>query len=315
MDHTPTVSSLFLRYQQRLMLNWIAGEAGAQRPLTHPKTSKGSDLIGYLNVIHPNQLQVLGKVEYNYLNELDELARATFLKQLFALQPTAIFIGDTLCAPDDLRQAAKTANTALIGSQIPTAKLINSLRYYLGSELAEKTTIHGVFLEVNGLGILLTGESNMGKSELALELITRNHRLIADDAPEFSHVGPDTIRGSCPEVLRDFLEVRGLGILNIRAMFGDNAIKMSKDLRLIVNLKRMAADDIRLVDRLKGSYRTRAILDIEIPEVTLPVVSGRNLAVLVEAAARDHILLRKGYNASEDFIKRQNALIQQDSNS
>lgn len=315
MDHTPTVSSLFLRYQERLGLYWIAGENRTQQALTTPGVNKGTSLIGYLNTIHPNQLQVLGEVELSFLNGLDNAARQTYLTQLFKARPAAILIADKLSAPDDLQQAAEESATALIGSPISAIKLISCLLYYLGSEFAEKTTLHGVFLEVNGLGVLLTGESNIGKSELALELITRNHRLIADDAPEFSHVGPDTIRGTCPDVLRDFLEVRGLGILNIRAMFGDIAIKMSKDLRLIINLKSLAADEMKQVDRLKGSYSTRSILDIDIPEVTLPVVSGRNLAVLVEAAARDHILLRKGYIASEDFTERQHALIQQDSSS
>lgn len=315
MEHTPTINSLYLRYQERLGLSWISGVENAYQPVNWPGTRKGLSLIGYLNTIHPNQLQVMGEVEFAYLDSLDATGRGNIIEQLIQARPTAILIADKLQAPEDLYQAAKESGTVMIGSQISASKLISSLLHYLGSEFADKTTIHGVFLEVNGLGVLLTGESNMGKSELALELITRSHRLIADDAPEFSLVGPDTVRGSCPEVLRDFLEVRGLGILNIRAMYGDNAIKMSKDLRLIVNLRRMEPEDMRLVDRLKGSYATRTVLDIEIPEVTVPVVSGRNLAVLVEAAARDHILLRKGYNAAEDFIQRQNALIKQDEHS
>ena len=157
----------------------------------------------------------------------------------------------------------------------------------------------------------ITGDSGVGKSELALELLTRGHRLIADDAPEFSHVGPDIVRGRCPEALRDFLEVRGLGILNVRAMYGDSAIKLSKDLRLVIHLKRLASEDLQQLDRLQGIYRTHTILDVDVLEVTLPVAPGRNLAVLVEAAVRDHILVRKGYNASEAFIKRQRELIQQ----
>jgi HPr kinase/phosphorylase len=196
---------------------------------------------------------------------------------------------------------------------LSSQKLIGLLRHYLGAELAEKTVLHGVFMEVNGMGVLLCGESGVGKSELALELITRGHRLVADDAPEFFRVGPDTVRGRCPEVLRDFLEVRGLGLLDIRNMFGDSAIKPSKDLRLIVHLARMREEDIRQVDRLQGSYRQRTVLDVELPEVTIPVASGRNLAVLVEAAARNHILLRKGYNALEAFMQRQRNQIQKNS--
>jgi HPr kinase/phosphorylase len=311
MDDTPTISALFLRYQQRLGLYWIAGHHGEQRQLGVSEQTPGQSLVGHLNVIHPNRLQILGHLEFEYLNNLEATARGELLQQLCDNRPAAVIVSDSISAPDDLRHIAEQTDTPLLGSALSGVKLINTLRHYLGSELADKTTLHGVFLEVNGMGVLLTGESSVGKSELALELITRNHRLIADDAPLFSRIGPDTIRGTCPELLRDFLEVRGLGLLNIRAMYGDSAIKFSKDLRLIVNLERMNVSSMHEVDRLQGSYRTRTVLDIDIPEVTLPVASGRNLAVLVEAAVRDHILLRKGYNASEAFIKRQRELIQQ----
>ncbi len=182
-----------------------------------------------------------------------------------------------------------------------------------GDKHPEKNVIHGVFLEVSGLGVLLTGDSGIGKSELAMELVTRGHCLIADDAIEFSRQGPDEVRGTCPETLRDFLEVRGLGILNIRAMYGDHAIKSSKNLHLIIHLERMTAEDMRQVNRIEGSSGLTKILDVEIPTVSLPVTPGRNLAVLVEAAARHHILLRKGYNASESFINRQQEALHQQS--
>jgi HPr kinase/phosphorylase len=182
-----------------------------------------------------------------------------------------------------------------------------------GDELIDKIVIHGVFLEVHGLGVLLTGESGVGKSELALELITRGHRLVVDDAPEFSQAGSDTVRGTCPNTLRDFLEVRSLGLMNIRAMYGDNAIKASKDLHLIIHLEKMAGEELQPTNRLEGNSGLKNILDVEIPMVTLPAGSGRNLAVLVEAAARHHILLRKGYNASESFINRQQEALHQQS--
>ncbi len=310
MNDTVTVNLLFQRYQQRLGLQWIAGRDGEQRTLRYSADTSGHSLIGYLNVIHPNRLQLLGPIELDYLNKLDTASRQQLIEQLCAGKPAAVVIAEQQSAPDDLCSFCEKTHTPLLLSNLGSTKLMSSLRHYLDDELAEKTVIHGVFLEVHGMGVLLTGESSVGKSELALELISRNHRLIADDAPEFSRVGPDTVRGRCPEVLRDFIEVRGLGILNIRAMYGDSAIKFNKDLRLIVHLQRLAAEDLHKVDRLKGSYRKRTILDIEIPEATLPVASGRNLAVLVEAAVRDHILLRKGYNAAEAFNQRQRELIQ-----
>jgi HPr kinase/phosphorylase len=310
MDDIVTVNTLFQRYQQRLDLQWLAGRDGSQRTLGKTDDTSGHALIGYLNIIHPNRLQLLGPVEFDYLNELDIGLRQTLIEQLCASEPAALIVAEGLSVPDELRDCCEQSQTPLLFSSLGSAKLMTCLRHYLGGELAEKAVAHGVLLEVHGMGVLLTGESSVGKSELALELITRNHRLIADDAPEFSRVGPDTVRGRCPEVLRDFLEVRGLGILNIRAMYGDSAIKLSKDLRLVINLQHLAAEDLQQVDRLRGSYRKCTILDIEIPEVTLPVASGRNLAVLVEAAVRDHILLRKGYNASEAFSQRQRELIQ-----
>lgn len=164
-------------------------------------------------------------------------------------------------------------------------------------------------MEVMGIGVLLSGESGVGKSEAALELITRGHRLIADDAPEFSRVSPDTINGICPAALIGFLEVRGLGVLNIRAMFGDSAIKLNKYLRLIVELQHMSEESLRSLDRLQGSKQSITIQEVAIPSITLPVAPGRNIAVLIESAVRDHILKQKGYNAAEDFINKQAQLI------
>jgi HPr kinase/phosphorylase len=164
-------------------------------------------------------------------------------------------------------------------------------------------------MEVMAIGVLITGSSGIGKSELALELISRGHRLIADDAPQFSKIAPDIINGTCPKSLQDFLEVRGLGILNVRELFGDSAIKKNKYLKLIVQLQPMDMKNHSLIDRLEGSYNTRNLLDMNIPEITLPVAPGRNLAVMMECAARNHILRDDGYNATEIFAKRQEKLI------
>ena len=308
-----TVSTLFQRYQQRLALKWVSGLDGEHRLLSCSDNTPGKSLIGHLNIIHPNRLQILGKLEIDYLDNLSAPQRAALIQQLCAARPATIILAEQVDTPTDLLKSCEQSQTPLLSSDFSSIKLISCLHHYLGSELAEKTVVHGVFLEVHGMGVLLTGESSVGKSELALELLTRGHRFIADDAPEFSRVGPDTVRGSCPEALRDFLEVRGLGVLNVRAMYGDSAIKLSKDLRLVIHLQRLNTHDLQQLDRLKGSYRNHTILDIKVPEVTLPVAAGRNLAVLVEAAVLDHILLRKGYNAPEAFIKRQQELIQRQS--
>jgi len=170
-------------------------------------------------------------------------------------------------------------------------------------------TLHGVFLDVLGIGVLLQGDSGTGKSELALSLINHGHRLIADDAVEFIQVGDDTIIGRCPEMLQDFLEVRGLGILNIRVMFGDSAIKENKRLQLIVKVAIFSDEELLQIDRLHGMYQIQKIHDVEIPHVTIPIAPGRNISVLIESAVRNQILKNTGYNASNEFIARQHQFL------
>ena len=201
----------------------------------------------------------------------------------------------------------------LVLTPVSSTRLSETLHYYLATRFVDMITIHGVFMEIMAIGVLITGPSGIGKSELALDLITRGHRLVADDAPQFSRLAPDIIIGSCPDALRDFLEVRGLGIINIRRLYGNTAIKNSKYLRLIVRLEPLDNDQMARLDRLEGSYRSRTILDTEVAEITLPVAPGRNLAVLLECAARNHSLRMGGYNASEEFINNQQQIIEQSS--
>jgi HPr kinase/phosphorylase len=314
MEPTINVNTLYSRFSERLSLKWVAGSEGGERLLVVTNQAPINSLVGHLNTIYPNRLQVLGNLELDYLANLDELSLNDIFKQIFGNEPAAIIIAEGKAAPQILIEASEQHQTPLFCSDLGVNRLINELRHYLDEELADKIVIHGVFMEVQGIGVLLTGESGIGKSELALELITRHHRLIADDAPVFRRTGPDIIRGSCPEALRNFLEVRGLGILNIRAMYGDSAIKFNKNLQLIIHMEEMALEKMQQVNRLHGSYGTKAVLGVEIPMVTIPVASGRNLAVLVEAAVRHHILLRKGYNAVEAFIQKQQQLIHQRGN-
>ena len=167
-------------------------------------------------------------------------------------------------------------------------------------------------LEILGIGVLITGSSGIGKSELALELINRGHRLVADDAPEFFRTAPDTISGRSPPLLRNFLEVRGLGILDVRAMFGQSAVRQQKKLELVVHLQPAHEASLPADDRLAGSRSEREILEVIIPQITLPVVAGHNLAVLVEAACRDHMLRAQGYAADQAFAKRQSSSMAQE---
>jgi len=305
-----TAQYLFETHKHRLLLQWVAGESGKDREI-RPEENHNTrlSLIGHLNAIHPNQIQVLGHWELEYLGKLGKNSYNDLLLQLFGNAPAAIIVTNGLQVTEDLLKRAEQTGTPLLTSPANSQQVISRILHDLNDRLAESAIIHGVFMEVHGLGVLLTGESGIGKSELALDLINRGHRLIADDAPEFARISPDTVRGTCPDVLRDFLEVRGLGILNIREMFGDSAIKPSKNLRLIVKLILMDGDEIHQMDRLTGSNRSFRLLEVEIPEVIIPVAPGRSLAVLVETATRQHIQLISGYNAAEDFIQKQQQLI------
>jgi len=308
-----TVSDLVGQLKKRLDLECKAGGQGDQRSI-QPSKKEGVPtraLIGHLNFIHPNRIQVLGKRELEYIENLGKNSRSDMLLQLFSHDTTAmVIIANGNHLPNDFLLASDKEQIPLYTTMADSQEVINHFQYLLGNILADSIIIHGVFMEVIGIGVLLTGDSGIGKSELALDLISRGHRLIADDAPEFSRIAPDIINGTCPALLREFLEVRGLGILNIRSIFGDSAVKTSKYLHLIIDLENMTDEQLYNVDRLRGERRTRSIFNLDIPEVTLPVAPGRNLAVAVEAAVRNHILLHKGYDAAEDFIQRQHQLVQ-----
>ena len=312
-----TVEEVLNQHGERLELTCVAGKSGKTRIILPEKDNVKADdedgparsteksLVGYLNLIHPHQIQIIGTVELKYIDSLRDITRHDAIKQLFRHEPACIIISDNQRAPTFLKRKCNENNIPLILSPVSSTRLSDTLHYYLATLFADIITIHGVFMEIMAIGVLITGPSGIGKSELALDLITRGHRLVADDAPQFSRLAPDIINGTCPEALRDFLEVRGLGIINIRKLYGDTAIKNNKYLRLIVRLEPMSKEQMLTLDRLEGSYRAQDILGVEIAEITLPVAPGRNLAILVECAARNYGLRMGGYNASEDFIGQQ----------
>ena len=310
-----SVKDLFETHRDKLTLDHIAGGDGHDRYIQFEDTQLAVEdvpdvsFVGHMNFIHPHRIQVIGYRETEYLENLNETDRNTAIQGLYDGNPLCIIIANSLQASEEMKALSDSTEIPLFLSLQNSQFIVNHLQYYLSHTLANRITLHGVFLEVNGIGILLTGESGVGKSELALELISRGHRLIADDAPEFSRVAPDTLSGECPDQLKDFLEVRGLGILNIRAMFGDNTIKNNKYLRLIMHLEEMSEVQLQQIDRLRGSHQLQNILGVDVEQITIPVAPGRNLAVLVEIAVRNHILSYKGYNAAESFIQRQQDFI------
>ena len=302
-----TAAELFEQQQERLELRWIAGQQGAALRVVEAvdTVARRPSLAGYLNTIYPNKVQILGTEELAWLDGLDARHRWEIIQRVINYRPLALVISKNQPCPDDLRIAAEESETPLWGSPQRGHELLNHLQYRLARTLAPRITMHGVFMEIYSIGVLITGESGSGKSELALELVTRGHRLVADDAPEFTQIAPDVLDGTCPELLQDMLELRGLGVLNIRQMFGDTAVKRNKYLRLIIHLSKPSLES-RLdgLDRLTGDISNRRLLDLDVPMITLPVMAGRNLAVLAEAATRMHILRSKGMDPAAAFMAR-----------
>jgi HPr kinase/phosphorylase len=311
---TLTARTVFDFHHERLSFEWQAGQRGEDRRIRPQSQQAAAGLplstsVGHLNLIHPNRIQVIGHAELAYLDNLGKNSHADALERLFGSLPALVVVADGAATPLELRQHADRTDTPLVSSPLATHKIISYLQYYLSNTMADCVILHGVFMEILGIGVLITGKSGVGKSELALELISRSHRLVADDAPEFRRIAPDTLSGSCPPALSGFLEVRGLGVLNIRAMFGDSAVKNSKNMRLIIRLQHMSEAELASIDRLHGSRQTVSVLEVDVPQVTLPVAPGHNLAVLAEGAARNHVLRLKGYDAAQAFIERQQKMI------
>src|SRR5690606_5036078 len=234
-----TALELFEQQQDKLSLRWLAGQKGGSREIDSGDTNaRRPSLAGYLNAVYPNKVQILGSEELTWLDSLDSRQRWETIEKIIQARPLALVISKNQSCPEDLRAAAEETDTPLWISPRRGHELLNHLSYHLARTLAPRVTLHGVFMEIYSIGVLITGEAGSGKSELALELLSRGHRLVADDAPEFTQIAPDVLDGTCPELLQDLLEVRGLGVLNVREMFGDTAVKKNKYLRLIVHLTR-----------------------------------------------------------------------------
>lgn len=301
-----SAGELFEQQRERLGLRWLAGQAGHNRILEAVETvARRPSLAGYLNAIYPNKVQILGTEELAWLDTLDSRHRWETIEKIMQFRPLALVISKAQNCPADLIEAAEESLTPLWGSPRRGHELLNHLQYHLARTLAPRITLHGVFMEIYSIGVLITGDAGAGKSELALELVSRGHRLVADDAPDFTQIAPDVLDGTCPEMIQDLLEVRGLGVLNIREMFGDTAVKGNKYLRLILHLTH-PSDVVEAtgLERLTGENTTRRVLDLDVPVTSIPVMPGRNLAVLAEAATRLHSLRVKGMDPAAAFIAR-----------
>ena len=306
-----SIERLFSDNRERLNLTWRAGRQGGNRVLTGDTELKPTmGQVGHMNFIHPFRIQILGAAEIAYLAALAEDEVRAAIDRLFAGELIAAAVANGETPPPYLVQRCNAVHVPLLTSPQPSPHLVDVFRYYLARVLAESTTLHGVFLDVLELGVLITGASAIGKSELALELISRGNGLVADDIVELYRISPDTVEGRCPDVLRDFLEVRGIGVLNIRTIFGETAIRPRKLLRLIVHLEDHSHESFAELDRLKVDATFQEVLGVPIRRVTIPVAAGRNLAVLVEAAVRNFVLNQRGIDSTKEFIDRQQRLME-----
>ena len=305
MDRSISIQELYTLHHKRLELDWLNGAKSLVNIIQDKDENRDNPLVGYFNTIHPNQIQVIGQKELEYFNNLDKDATYSLLQSVNDPRKPVYIIAKNAKLPDSILQYAMEKAIPILGSSLSGRKLIEFLRYYLSRLISDQTIKHGVFMEVMGIGVQIAGPSGIGKSELALELLSRGHRLIADDAPNFTRTGPDVVYGSCPEALHGFIEVRGLGVLNVRAMYGETAILQTKRLRLVINMELFSETEHQATNRLDTSDYYENILDVKIPLLNIPVAPGRNMAVIVEAAVRNHVLRQNGYNATEDFIQRQ----------
>jgi len=288
-----------------LKLSWIRGLEGSDRKFPTEAVrgaAASSDLVGHLNLIHPSRIQIFGEQEVDYHADLTAEQRHAQIANLISKTPPCVIVADGRTADPDLELFCQRSSTPLFTTPVSAAEVIDHLRTYLTKIGAPQVTMHGVFMDILGLGVLITGESGLGKSELGLELISRGHGLVADDAVDFARLGPDYIEGRCPVILRNLLEVRGLGLLDIRTIFGETAVRRKLKLRLIVQLVRRNDGEF---ERLPLDAQFIDVLGTQIRTVKIQVAAGRNLAVLVEAAVRNTILQLRGIDTLKEFIERQ----------
>ncbi len=301
-----SAEALFEVHRPALRWEWIAGHAHPERHFDESAirdARSAADLVGYLNYIHPYRVQLVGRREVAYLLASAPDDQERRISRIVTLEPPVLIVADAQVPPDRLVAMCDRAEIPLFVTAESAGHVIDLVRSYLGQLFADRTTRHGVFMDILGLGVLLTGESGLGKSELGLELVSRGHGLVADDAVDLFRVSQTSLEGRCPELLLNLLEVRGIGLLDIKAIFGETAVRRKMRLKLIVHLVRKETLE-RDFERLPYEPLYEEILGIPVRKVVIAVDAGRNLAVLVEAAVRNTVLQLRGIDTYQEFIER-----------
>jgi len=298
-----SVAELVKRSADVIGLHWVCGETHGHRP-AGIRAPDAVDQVGYLNLIHPHRIQVIGAAEVTYFERLGRVRREHVLEEIRQAQPPALVLAEGVQAPAELLAACVQHEQPLLACGLASPRVIELLRSQLAKATAIGCTMHGVLMDVLGIGVLVSGESGLGKSELGLELISRGHGLVADDVVELHRISHNTIEGRCPTLLQGLLEVRGLGLLDIKTVFGETAVRRKMRLKLIVHLVRRSTHEDEY-ERLPLEAMTQEVLGLPIRKVVIPVAAGRNLAVLAEAAVRNTILQLRGIDTMRDFVLRQ----------
>ena len=281
-------------YLPDLPENILVTSTGVNRP--------GLQMVGFYDHYEQARLQIIGKVENLFVEQLPAAERALRLEDFFRSSPVGIIVTSSIDISNECIGYAEKYKVPLMRTPMPTSEFMAALIAYLNVALGPRITRHGVLVEVYGEGILLLGDSGVGKSETAIELLKRGHRLIADDAVEIKKVSATTLVGRAPEIIRHYVELRGVGIVDVRRLFGMGAVKESEKIDLVINLEEW--DNNKMYDRLGLDENTTNILGIEVPSIVLPVSSGRNLSVVIEVAAMNNRQKRMGYNTAKEFNKR-----------
>jgi len=294
---------------EKFKLELVSGEEGINRPITMSDISRpGIEIAGYFEFYPAERIQLLGKTELSFFGMLSDAERASRMERLCTDITPAIIVTRDIEVPKELIEASERESVPVLRVGMKTTRFSSRLTNYLESKLAPTTAVHGVLVDVYGIGVLITGKSGVGKSETALELVKRGHRLVADDCVEIRQEDQDTLVGSSPDLIEHLLEIRGLGIINVMTLFGAGAVRSNKRITLVMNLE--IWDSKKQYDRLGLDEEKMRIIDTDIPKLTIPVRPGRNLAVIIEVAAMNFRLKRMGVNAAQQFTERLSDVIE-----
>lgn len=292
-------------------LELVAGKDGVHREIFMSEISRpGIEMTGYFKYYPKDRLQLLGKTELSYYADLNSSQRRDRALRLCTDITPGIVVSRGMDIPEELAEVCNESGVPLLRSPYKTTRVISRLTNYLEAKFAPFTAVHGVLVDIYGIGVLITGQSGVGKSETALELVKRGHRLVADDSVEIRQEDYDRLIGTSPPLIEHLLEIRGLGIINVMTLFGAGSVRSYKKISYIINLE--AWDQKKQYDRLGLEEETMKIIDVEVPRATLPVRPGRNLAVIIEVAAMNFRLKRMGVNAAEEFSERLTTMIKQE---